>query len=241
MHFPGRGTRRTRVGVRRWSISPISPQLSAPPKAERPRTPEARSERRPPAPTGRALRPRALPTRPNVPEGAGRALEGEVRRGASGASPSPARRSKPPSCRLPSMADSTHERRPGLRHPLMGARLSTLLSAFARFGPPEPRAWPLAAAMVGSAVARAPFSWVEAALHRRLRRSRPAPRAPVSSSAIGARGPRISTTCSGVLGSSATSPPSLPGSPTKSSPSRRGCGRGSSAPCPRIATSTGSR
>jgi hypothetical protein len=57
----------------------------------------------------------------------------------------------------------------GLRHPLMGARLSTLLGSWARNGLPAPRYWPLVAAMVGFAAVRAPVSLLE---RRELRRRR---------------------------------------------------------------------
>lgn len=50
----------------------------------------------------------------------------------------------------------------GIRHPLMGARLRTLISGFAANGSPAPRALPLAGLMILSALARAPFGLVDA-------------------------------------------------------------------------------
>lgn len=50
----------------------------------------------------------------------------------------------------------------GTQHPLMGARLRTLLGAVARNGPPAPAALPLYSLMLLSAAARAPFGLVDA-------------------------------------------------------------------------------
>lgn len=58
----------------------------------------------------------------------------------------------------------------GLQHPLMGARIRTLLGTFAGYGLPSVRSAPLVAAMLASAVARAPFAPWEALRFRQLRR-----------------------------------------------------------------------
>lgn len=50
----------------------------------------------------------------------------------------------------------------GVQHPLMGARLRTLIAGFAANGLPTPRALPLATLMALSALARAPFGIVDA-------------------------------------------------------------------------------
>lgn len=65
----------------------------------------------------------------------------------------------------------------GLKHPLMGADMATLVRALWRYGPVPPRRWPQVAAFFGSALARAPLSLVESArVERRLaQRETPAP------------------------------------------------------------------
>lgn len=61
----------------------------------------------------------------------------------------------------------------------MGARLSTLISALGRHGPPSPRYWPLTGAMLGFAAARAPMAWWESAIERSRKRTAPPMQAPV--------------------------------------------------------------
>jgi len=56
-----------------------------------------------------------------------------------------------------------HKPRPRLTHPLMGADAGTLLRQFARHWPLPRTAWPFAAAALGSALARTPFSLAERA------------------------------------------------------------------------------
>jgi len=50
---------------------------------------------------------------------------------------------------------------PTLNHPLMGADLRTLVRALTSNGPIAPSAWPVALALVGSALARTPFTLAE--------------------------------------------------------------------------------
>lgn len=69
--------------------------------------------------------------------------------------------------------------RPTVKHPLMGARLSTLIRAFARNGPVAPAHAGLAAVMVLSAAARGPFRVWDRVRFARLRRSRPRPEPPL--------------------------------------------------------------
>ncbi len=68
---------------------------------------------------------------------------------------------------------------PTLRHPLMGARLTTLLRALVTTGPVARRHVGLVAVMLLSALARTPFRPVEAALRARRRHARPPPEAPL--------------------------------------------------------------
>ena len=63
--------------------------------------------------------------------------------------------------------------RPTLKHPLMGASLPVLVKALARNGAVAPAHWGLAAMMVLSAAARAPFGVLDRVRFARLRRSRP--------------------------------------------------------------------
>ena len=73
------------------------------------------------------------------------------------------------------MAGGAKEVHPGFRHPLMGARLSTLLRAFTRYGFVSPRHVPLALALVGFAALRAPIGWAEKEWSRRRPRRTAAP------------------------------------------------------------------
>ncbi len=50
---------------------------------------------------------------------------------------------------------------PDLKHPLMGARLSTLLAASTRLGGVDRKHWPAAAGVAGAAIARLPFTLIE--------------------------------------------------------------------------------
>lgn len=63
--------------------------------------------------------------------------------------------------------------RPGLHHPLMGARLGLLLRSLAGNGPIPLRRWPLVGAMLASAVARAPIALVERTVTARAVRRGP--------------------------------------------------------------------
>lgn len=69
--------------------------------------------------------------------------------------------------------------RPGPRHPLMGARPATLLSALAEDGPIRREHVPAAALVALSAAARAPFRPLEHLRLARLRRCTPRPEAPL--------------------------------------------------------------
>ncbi len=68
---------------------------------------------------------------------------------------------------------------PSVLHPLMGARLTTLLRALVETGPVAPRHAGLVCVMLLSALARTPLRPVEAALLMRRRRTRPPPDAPL--------------------------------------------------------------
>jgi len=80
---------------------------------------------------------------------------------------------------MASTALAPRDRHPGLRHPLMGARLSTLIDAWSRNGFVPMRYWPLVGAMVGSAAVRAPFGWYETFAFHRQRRAAPPMKPPV--------------------------------------------------------------
>lgn len=69
--------------------------------------------------------------------------------------------------------------RPSVKHPLMGAGLPTLARAFVRNGSVAPAHLGLAALMILSAAARAPFSVWDRVRFARLRRSRPRPEPPL--------------------------------------------------------------
>ena len=69
--------------------------------------------------------------------------------------------------------------RPTVKHPLMGARLTTLIRAFARNGPVERAHAGLAAVMILSAAVRGPFAVWDRVRFARLRRSRPQPEPPL--------------------------------------------------------------
>ncbi len=81
------------------------------------------------------------------------------------------------SSRLPGAVQ--HGSRAFVTHPLMGARLSTLLHVLTSYGAVPPGRFGLVALMVLSAAARAPFRFWETARFNRLRRSRPPPQAPL--------------------------------------------------------------